>query len=77
MIRKLFKWKGNDSRGKTETLGMKEGQILLGKSNSMFFLINSLKYILTAKIIKLVAVSMYVDVVNGNYNIRRGKAKGT
>ena len=56
---------------------MKEGQILLGKSNSMFFLINSLKYILTAKIIKLVAVSMYVDVVNGNYNIRRGKAKGT
>lgn len=48
MIRKL-QVKGNDSRGKTETLGMKEGQILLGKSNSMFFLINSLKYILTAK----------------------------
>lgn len=55
---------------------MKEGQILLGKSNSMFFPNKFFKICIDNKNIKLVAVSMYVDVVNGNYNIRKGKAKG-
>lgn len=64
--------------GKNETLGMKEGQILLGKSNSMFFPINSLKYIW---------LWQQKYKISGGFNVcrcckwqlqhKKGKAKGT
>lgn len=58
---------------------MKEDQTRLGKCNSIVFPHKLFKIYMTidSKNVRLVEVSMYVDIINGDYNTKRGKAKET